>query len=183
MGRVARYDEKSASIYILKSLGEPYPADKIKKTWEELSKSIDSIHPRIPSTYYNLLNEVHGRHQQEVDPRYSPYYNPLKDLSIKLLNLYSRSPEILTQVEKTLEHRPLLREFIIPVRVDDEFILFSPEEVEKMFQDNLIKVKINGKTIDSSQDFYRLAKEFALGKRTIEVVYMGEYDGIRGVIP
>lgn len=183
MGRVARYDEKSASIYILKSMGEPYPADKIKKTWEELSKSIDSIHPRIPSTYYNLLNEVHGRHQQEVDPRYSPYYNPLKDLSIKLLNLYSRSPEILTQVEKTLEHRPLLREFIIPVRVDDEFILFSPEEVEKMFQDNLIKVKINGKTIDSSQDFYRLAKEFALGKRTIEVVYMGEYDGIRGVIP
>ncbi len=182
MGRVARYDEDSASIYILKSSGKPYPADKIKKTWEQLSKNIQSIHPRIPSTYYDLLNEVHGRYQQEADLIYSPYYISLKPLSRKLLYLYTRSPEILSQIEYILKHRPFLREFTIPVKVDDEFILFSPKEVEKMFQEGSVEVKVDGETISSSPDFYELAKEFALGKKAIEVVYTRRYDCIRGVI-
>ncbi|MEM2069588.1 MAG: CRISPR-associated helicase Cas3' [Nitrososphaerota archaeon] len=184
MGRVARYNEKFADIYILKSPGEPYPADKIEKTWRQLKEDAKLIHPRIPSTYYNLLNQIHGRIQQEVDIRLSPNYTKaMKQLLIKLLDIRVRAPEILGQVESIIRQQAFLREFTIPVKVEDEYILFSPREVEKMFRKNLIEVRAGHGPVDPSRDFYKLAEEFALGKKSAEVVYIGEYDWVRGILP
>jgi len=184
MGRVARYDENHANIYILKSSGDPYPANKIQKTWKQLSKIRNLIHPRVPSSYYDLLNEVHGKFQQEIDPKLSPRYSPhLKELSTKLLDLRTRAPDILIQIEKILKRGPFLREFTIPVKVDEDFILFSPIEVEKMCQNNLIEVRINEQSIDSFIDFHELARKFAIGESAINVIYRGRYDCIRGILP
>jgi len=187
MGRVARYDENSADIYILKSKGEPYPSDKIEKTWTWLKRNSSSLHPRIPSLYYQWLNEVHGKNMEQINPKYSLSNSPLlKELSIKLLDLYTRSPEILRQIEKILTHRPFLREFTIPIKVDDEYILFSPIEVKKMFQDKSIEVKINGECINAIPDFSKIleiAKVIALGVKAVEVNYQKVYDNVRGIIP
>ncbi len=184
MGRVARYDEDSASIYILKSTGEPYPAEKINRTWEWLEKNSSSVHPRIPSSYYGWLNQVHGKSMVDINPKYSPSYIKLKGLSVKLLDLYNRSTQILNQVEKIMRREVFLRDFTIPVIVDDEYVLFSPREVKKMFDNGLIEVRIDDKTIDSApKDFTEIAKEIALGTKSIEVKYLGVYDNIRGIIP
>lgn len=184
MGRVARYDEESAKIYILKSSGEPYPAEKIEKTWSQLRENSKLIHPRIPSTYYELLNNVHGRSRQEVDLKLSPSYtNMLQQLLIKLLDLRVRALEILGQIDKIIKQQAFLREFTIPVKVEDEFILFSPSEVEKLSRKGLIEVKRNGESVCMNRDFYKLAEELALGETYLEVIYRGEYDPIRGILP
>lgn len=184
MGRVARYDESSANIYILKSTGEPYPTEKISKTWEWLEKNSSSLHPRIPSSYYSWLNQVHGESMVEINPVYAPPYMRLKGLSVKLLDLYNRSPQILNEIEKIMKKEVFLRDFIIPVIVDDEYILFSPREVKKMFDNGLIEVRINDRIIDSTLiNFTEIAREIALGKESIEVKYLGAYDNIRGIIP
>jgi hypothetical protein len=82
-----------------------------------------------------------------------------------------------------LKERPFLREFTIPVKVDDEYILFSPREADKMFKNGLIEVEIDGESVSTELDFDRIAKKMAIESKSVEVVYRGEYDDERGIVP
>ncbi|MCX7796681.1 MAG: CRISPR-associated helicase Cas3' [bacterium] len=181
MGRVARYSERSADIFILKSEGLPYPEDKIEKTWEWLVRNKDLIHPRLPSSYGSWIDQVHGKTISEVDPE--RFFSTLRILLSKLIDLESRSADILPVVEKIITDEPLLRDYTIPVRVEDEYLLFSPREVMKMFKKKVVKININGRELDICSDFTKLAIDMALGKTSIEVTYLESYDKIRGVLP
>ncbi|MEM0054188.1 MAG: CRISPR-associated helicase Cas3' [Candidatus Micrarchaeia archaeon] len=181
MGRVARYQEEFADIFVIKSDGRPYPLKKIEKTWTWLNRNKNSFHPRLAETYVSLLDEVHGKTVQEVNPEYSSGH--LFRLKSLLIDLRTRSIEVLNEVENILKDTALMRNFTIPVKVDEEYILLTPQEVEKLFYKGLVKVEFNNVELRDIDNFLNIAKEIAIGEKLIEVTYTGKYDCLRGIIP
>ena len=180
MGRDARYNEKEAKIVIIRTDGKPYPKDKVDLTWQWLEKYHSSFRPRIPPTYNTLIDKVHGKRRREIERGLRGNY---RGLEIALYDPYSRSVHILKEVLDILSREPFLREYTLPLSVDDDFVLLSPYEVYKLFKRGLIEVNVEDRpfSVGKAEDAIELAKLHAKGAY-IELTYKAEYDSERGIV-
>ncbi|MBC7119504.1 MAG: CRISPR-associated helicase Cas3', partial [Methanobacteriaceae archaeon] len=175
MGRVARYEEESAKITIINT-GEssPYNEYLLQESYRWLEINKQTFHPRLPELYQPFLETVYKgatnlksslcRHRKVVN---------------SLLDLRTRSNEILDQIEQIIRREGFLRRFSLPVSVDGEIILFDPKEVEKLY--NKGEIELQGYSKQERPDFYQLAKLLALGKR-VDLTYTGHYDEEKGIV-
>jgi len=177
MGRVARRpgDREGAVLVAEDGPYSPYEEAKVSKTLRWLKERGRGFKPRVPSTYAELLAEVHGRRATEVLPSTAR----LSLIMARLHEPTSRSIEVLSAIESHMRRAPFLREFNLPVDVDGETVLLRPMEAYRMYQRGLLEVE--GATGSVNADyFYSLAKRMALGG-SVEIRFTGNYDPERGL--
>ncbi|MFA4646530.1 CRISPR-associated helicase Cas3' [Pyrococcus kukulkanii] len=179
-GRLARHaNDRYGQIFIIEEAPTgPYPEDKVKETVELLKRA--NIHPRVPSTYREIVSKVHGERRSEVE-RYIH-----KSLKLKLFKLMKdprkRALDVLGEIEKlTVKGVPIIRDFLVPLLVGGETVLISPRKLLDLYSKGLVRIKGIEVKVKNEQDAYEVAKAFALG-RDIKVIFTGEYDRERGIV-
>jgi len=187
-GRVARYEEKEAKIFILPYGGTPYDEAKVRKTLENLENA-KNFHPRLTETYQWIVDEVHGKSKRVIT-------TGIRDVTfLELLKLISnpakRSIDVWNFIKsKIRQGEAILREFLIPVTVGDdkikmaeEIVLISPKMLYKLAERGEIEVFVDGNkiTITDLSDSYDIAKRIATGEN-IAILFTGQYDEECGLI-
>ncbi|MEM2897503.1 MAG: CRISPR-associated helicase Cas3' [Candidatus Bathyarchaeia archaeon] len=176
MGRVARREEDSARITIIDTGDSaPYSQSVIEGSLRWLEVNANALHPRLPESYQVFLDTVY-KGTYEIKSSLDRHKNLLN----LLLDLRTRSNEILQRVEEIAKSEGFLREFSLPVSIDDEIVLFSPREVEKLYEDG--KIEVRGCYEEQKPNFYELAKSLAFGRKSVELTYTWDYDEERGVV-
>jgi len=190
-GRVARYNEKEGKIVILKSEGKPYNKEKIEKTWKYLKSHID-IHPRISKTYQEWIDEVHGKRLSDAEAKIGKYKKITNTLIEKLRDFRTRSFEIHEIItEHISKGNAFLRDFLIPVEVENDVVLVNPKELFKLYElekvevikikkleNNIIEEKLEIKNEDEA---FKIAIDIACGKPII-IKLLDGYDKERGLV-
>jgi len=179
-GRVARHakDSKGKVIVLEDAPPGPYLEEKIKLTVSLLREK--RIHPRIPATYEDIINKVHG---SEIGSIKKLINQSLKGKLVKFMEDPSkRAPHVLGEIETLVQNGTLImRSFLIPLSVDGEIVLISPKKFTELHFKGLVEVKGMTANINNLKDAYRIAKSVALGEN-VEIIYTGQYDEERGII-
>lgn len=179
MGRVARYDETVANIFVIKQINKnyhwPYEPKEIKFAWNLLP---DSLNPRIPSNYREYIDSFFEK----------VYGNFIAPIDSKLLRIiddpFKRSRDVLNYLlSKFQQDEAFIREFSIPIEINGDTILVHPSFAYKLYQKGFVLAFKNNNPLklESIKDFYELAKNFALGK-PVHVKFIGKYDDDIGVV-
>jgi len=179
-GRLARHaNDRHGQIFIIEEApAEPYSEDKVRKTVELLKTT--QIHPRVPSTYREIVSKVHGEKRSEVER----YINKsLKSKLFKLMkNPRKRALDVLGEIEKlTVKSIPIIRDFLVPILVDGETVLISPRKLLDLYSKGLVRIEGMKMEIKDEQDAYEIAKAFALSME-IRIIFTGKYDRERGIV-
>ncbi|WP_175059590.1 CRISPR-associated helicase Cas3' [Thermococcus sp. 2319x1] len=179
-GRLARHagDEAGKAMVMEDAPVGPYQPEKVEGTLT-LIKERD-IHPRVPSTYEELVTEVHGPQASSV----KKLVNQM--LKGKLLQLMSdpskRASHVLGEVERLVaKGTPIMRGFLVPLSVGSEVVLVSPKKLFELHSLGLVKVRGVASELQELGDAYLVARAIALGD-DVEVIYTGDYDGERGIV-
>ncbi|MEO2117319.1 MAG: CRISPR-associated helicase Cas3' [Methanocaldococcus sp.] len=190
-GRVARYNEKEGKIIILKSDGKPYNKEKIEKTWTYLESNMD-IHPRFSKTYQEWIDKVHGKSLANAEAKIGRHKRITNILIEKLREFRTRSFEIYEIITKYIsEGHAFLRDFLIPVEVENDVVLITPKELFKLcklgkidvirikkIENNIVGEKLK---VKDENEAYKVAIDIACGE-PIEVKLLNGYDKERGLI-
>ena len=178
MGRNARYfDEMEGYIYILRdaphSIYNDYIFNKTLSILEDLDKNrFENFHPRLPWTYEPMLRKIYLYLNKSWD----------SDLYSKLMNPASRSEDILQLVlNKFREGKPFMRDFLIPIYVDEDILLVSPEILDKLIVKNKVTIMSNGKSIGKINGL-TIAKKISLGHRIRIELHKNSYTKELGLI-
>ncbi|AEH24650.1 CRISPR-associated helicase Cas3' [Pyrococcus yayanosii] len=181
-GRVARYNERKAEIIIMEDApAGPYNGEKVKKTIN-LIKEASELNPRIPWTYQEIVDEVHGKTISKVMRGVNR--SLMKKLYGLLKNPRKRSKDVLDEIKLiTKENEPLLRDFLIPLEVEGETVLISPKRLLELYKKGLAEIIVGERKLSlrSLEDAYNVAKRIALGE-VIAVKFTGKYDEERGIV-
>ena len=179
-GRLARHagDKEGRAIVIEDAPTGPYPQEEVKQTIYRLKES--EIHPRVPSTYAEIVTEVHGSSASSV----KRFIN--QSLKGKLVRLMAdpskRATHVLGEVERLVARgTPIMRGFLVPLSVGGEVVLVSPKKLFELYSNGLVEVRGISFKLKELGDAYRVAKAIALGKK-VEIVYTGDYDEERGIV-
>ncbi|CAB49933.1 CRISPR-associated helicase Cas3' [Pyrococcus abyssi] len=181
-GRVARYDEKNAEIIIIEDAPvHPYDGKKVERTIA-LMKESSTLNPRIPQTYQGIVDEIHGKTKTKVMSGVDRSRE--RKLRVLLKDPTKRSVDVLSEIKSMIkEEGPLLRDFLIPLEVDDEYVLVSPEKMLELAKRGLLQVRVgeNEISVDSEAIAYKIAERIALGEKIV-VKFTGKYDEERGIV-
>ncbi|XRO77240.1 CRISPR-associated helicase Cas3' [Methanocaldococcus sp. 10A] len=184
-GRVARYNEKEGKMIILKSNGIPYDKNKIEKTWKYLENNTD-VHPRNPKTYQQWIDEIHGINL--IDAESNLNKNIMNELISQLRNFRTRSITMYNFISKCISKgHAFLRDFLIPVEVENDVVLVNPKELFKLYKSEKVKIleiKNNSEKIlkvENEEEAFNIAKKIALGEPIVVKLIYG-YDKERGLV-
>ncbi|WP_010479715.1 CRISPR-associated helicase Cas3' [Thermococcus zilligii] len=179
-GRLARHaGDKSGRALVMKdSPTGPYSEEMVDRTLKLIAGK--SIHPRVPSTYEMAVTEVYGSSPSSI--------NRLIDKNVKgkLFRLMSdpskRAPDVLGEVEQLVAKGvPVMRNFLVPLSVENETVLISPEKLFELYSRGAVEVRGFKSEIKTLKDAYEVAKGVALGNN-IEILFTGSYDQERGIV-
>ena len=178
-GRLARHasDRTGKAVVITDAPSGPYPLGKVEKTLGLITER--SIHPRVPSTYEEIVTAVHGSSPSSINRLIN------KGLKGKLLGLMSdpskRAIHVLGEVERLVASGiPIMRDFLVPLSVGGETVLISPKKLLELYSAGPVEIKGVKFEIKTLKDAYRVAKAVALDEN-VEIVFMGNYDPERGI--
>ena len=179
LGRLARHarDREGQVIIMEDAPGGPYPPEKVERTVSLLKSN--GIHLRVPMTYEEIVNEVHGSGLVSVTRLIN------RSLGGKLVRFMAdpskRAPQVLGEIERLIQQGiPVMRGFLIPLSVEGEVVLISPKKLLELYSKGLVELKGLEFELRGIGDAYRVAKAVALGE-DIEVIYAGDYDRERGI--
>lgn len=176
MGRVARYGEKKATIIIFKQKNKehqyPYSDKEIEESWKLLPTNIN---PKIPMEYQRYIDTFYNNLGKIFMGTYDPgLLECIRD------PLY-RSKHVLRYLEDKLARgEKFLRELMIPISVNDDVILVSPQQACKLWRKEKLKITSNI-PIRTEKDIYFIARKIAIGD-SIEVKYIDQYDEEVGLV-
>ena len=179
-GRLARHakDREGRAIIIEDAPTGPYQPGKVALTLARIKEL--GIHPRVPSTYTNIVTEVHGLSAVSVKKLIN---QGVKGRLVKLMaDPSKRAPSALWEIEKLVqEGTPVMRGFLVPLLVEGEVVLISPRKLLELHSRGLAEVRGASFELKNLNDAYRVAKMIALG-RDVEIIYTGQYDRERGIV-
>lgn len=180
-GRLARHagDRAGRAVIMEDAPTGPYPKGKVELTTSLLRNA--KVHPRVPSTYEEIVNEIHGKRASSIKKLLN------REVSGKLVRLMmdpsKRATHVLGEIERLIQMgTPIMRDFLVPLSVDDEIVLISPKKLLELYSLKLVEIKMGDSAfrVNALSDAYRVAKMVALGK-DLEVIYTGHYNPERGI--
>ena len=184
-GRVARYSEKFGNIIIVRDVEDwPYERTLLMKTERVLTERLEDLHPRLPETYQEIIDEVHGKTRIEAEKGSNLAYKRIVRKALE--DPAYRSDSVIKGIERKIRDtsQTFLRDLMIPLEVEGEVVLLSPSKAYELWTQDGITVLQEDKELENIERWsvYKLAIDIALGKKKIVVKYKKEYDHEMGII-